>query len=389
MKTGMGKLVLPVLAGLFFAGTSTAEAGRHYGYGSYGSSGSSGSSGGGSSGGSSSSGSSGYAVTYGSSSSGGSSSSSSGGGLFSRLHKWIHGPKYYYTYGSGSSSSSSSSGSSGYYGGSSSSSSGSSSSGSSGSSGYSAMYYTEEPAVEATPGTQPVPNSTRMPAAPDAGGNTGSAPESALLPDAQKGMIALKVHVPEDAKVYVNEMQTKSTGEVRSFRSKGLVPGQKYLYTVRVERDVDGEPVVETKTVQVTAGRAMELRFGGAEAELVRKPETVKKISYAPAEAGESFALDATEPRLTTLVLHVPADAVVHLAGRKTKATGEVRYFSTDKLPTGQTWLKYPVRVEMEVEGRTVVQEQVVSLAAGETREVTFSPESDDKLVRLSGELSR
>ena len=60
------------------------------------------------------------------------------------------------------------------------------------------------------------------------------------------------------------------------------------------------------------------------------------------------------------------------LAGRETKASGPVREFSTTKLVSAGQWADYPVRVEIERDGETVVQQRTITLVAGETLEETF-----------------
>ena len=47
----------------------------------------------------------------------------------------------------------------------------------------------------------------------------------------------LSVHVPNDAKVYVNGMLTRSTGSDRRYVSNGLRPGFNYTYEVRAITD--------------------------------------------------------------------------------------------------------------------------------------------------------
>jgi uncharacterized protein (TIGR03000 family) len=74
----------------------------------------------------------------------------------------------------------------------------------------------------------------------------------------------------------------------------------------------------------------------------------------------------------TKLVLNVPADAKVTLAGHEMKATGTVREFTTTKLPAGAAWADYDVRVEYTQDGRTQVKDEKVSLKAGETTELSF-----------------
>lgn len=312
-----------VAAGIVAVGAADALARSHGSWGSYGSYGSSGSS---ASYGSSSS------ASYGSSSSasyasyGSSGSSASYGrpGLFARWHA-----RKAARASSGSSASygayyaSSSSGSSASYG---SASYGSSSSGSSGSYGGT-MYYSAPAGTEVAP-------ADGAPAEPPA------APVDTAA--------SISVKVPTDAVVFVNGRPTTSTGAERNFVSRGLAGGRTYAYQLRVEFNRDGEKVVENKLVRLQAGQSIELSFG----------------------AGEQVA--SGEKAETDLTLHVPAEAKVTLAGAATRQTGELRTFATDSLTKGQEWAGYVVRVELERDGKTLVEEKTLSVVGGETYELKF-----------------
>jgi uncharacterized protein (TIGR03000 family) len=73
--------------------------------------------------------------------------------------------------------------------------------------------------------------------------------------------VILTVSVPADAKVTINDRSTKSTGELRRYRYTGLQPAAVYAYRVRAEFVRDGKPIVDEKTVQLTAGQAGSLAF--------------------------------------------------------------------------------------------------------------------------------
>jgi uncharacterized protein (TIGR03000 family) len=80
-------------------------------------------------------------------------------------------------------------------------------------------------------------------------------------------------------------------------------------------------------------------------------------------------------PATTKLVLNVPADAKVTLAGIDTKSSGASREFVTTLL-SGSAWTDYSVRVEVERDGQTLVEERSVTLHPGDSREMTieFNP---------------
>ena len=155
-------------------------------------------------------------------------------------------------------------------------------------------------------------------------------------------MAVLEVEVPENARVFVNGKATTSTGTQRRFVSRGLQRGFSYTYEVRVEAEVDGEMMSETKTVRVTSGQDSKLAF-----ELKRDFETV-------------------------LTLNVPKDAEVYLGGNRTKATGNVRIYRTKSLKQGDAWSDYEIRVVLNGDGEPRIQEQTITMNAGEKKSLTF-----------------
>jgi uncharacterized protein (TIGR03000 family) len=174
----------------------------------------------------------------------------------------------------------------------------------------------------------------------------------------------LSVKVPADAKVFVNDRPTTSTGSDREYISRDLRPGATYSYTVRAEFERDGKPVSEEKSVRLTTGQTASLSFTEAEQEVAKDDET-----------------------LTKLTVRLPADARLYLAGHETKATGPVREFSTGKLPSGAQWTSYAIRAVVDRDGREEVREQTVSLAAGESREISINfdaPQVADKVADAS-----
>lgn len=75
------------------------------------------------------------------------------------------------------------------------------------------------------------------------------------------GQIVFSVRVPVDAKVFVNDRPTSSTGTLRSYAANGLLTGYQYGFTVRSERVVDGRVVSETQTLRLTPGQTGQLAF--------------------------------------------------------------------------------------------------------------------------------
>ena len=182
--------------------------------------------------------------------------------------------------------------------------------------------------------------------------------DGAVPPEAGAGLYrrargaTLTVRVPADAKVFVNGLATTSTGTFRRYVSNGLQPGLTYAYEVRAEVVRNGRPISETKTIKLQAGDVSDLEF---------------------AMNGSNDESIASEPVRTSLTLHVPADAKVYLSGKETRGFGETRVFSTTKLPLGEQWASYVVRVEVQRDGETLSQEETVDLSGGETRELTIA----------------
>src|SRR5690606_1041564 len=164
-------------------------------------------------------------------------------------------------------------------------------------------------------------------------------------PPPADGAGVLRVIVPADAKVFVNDQPTTSTGTERQFVSRGLRGGRQYSYRVRVEFEQDGKPVTKTETAILTAGSNEMLAFAD-------QPKT--------------------EQIATTLTLQVPAAAKVILAGAETKQTGTEREFVTTKLGKGQEWANYHIRVEMNENGKVVSEERTITLRGGESQKFAF-----------------
>ena len=162
----------------------------------------------------------------------------------------------------------------------------------------------------------------------------------------------LAVEVPADAKIFVNGQATRSTGEHREFVSRDLELGYNYAYEVRAEVIRDGQTIEQTKKIDLRAGKRAEVAF-----------------NFAPAEKVE-----------TKLTVRVPADAKVYLSGNETSAKGETRIFRTTGLKNGKTWNDYVIKVEYDVDGRTITQEKRIDLRSGEEREIAFDF-SDDKVA--------
>jgi uncharacterized protein (TIGR03000 family) len=180
----------------------------------------------------------------------------------------------------------------------------------------------------------------------DVGMNVVPSPATAPQTTAPGNSVIMNVIVPPDARVYINGLATTSVGAERRFRSDNLRPGS-YPYQVRAEIERNGQKLVESKVVQMQTGEPTSLAFDFSKA--------------VPAAGGLP----------TSLTLHVPEGAKVYLGDNPTRSTGSVRHFATDLKP-GQRYSDYKVRVETTIGGKVQVRQEVISLAAGETRELKF-----------------
>ena len=188
-------------------------------------------------------------------------------------------------------------------------------------------------------------------------------------PELDKGAALITVAVPQgDAKVTVNGHSTSSNGTVRQFMSRGLKDGYVYTYVVKVDYELKGKFITDSKEVKLRPGATERIVF---------ETPAVEETPAAPAD--DVTTTEAAE--LTTVVkLHVPADAEVTLAGNKTKGSGEIRTFRTKHLKAGQKWAGYTVHVTAVINGQAVSRERTIDVIAGSTNELTFN--FDDAIAK-------
>ncbi|HEY3392282.1 MAG TPA: TIGR03000 domain-containing protein, partial [Lacipirellulaceae bacterium] len=112
---------------------------------------------------------------------------------------------------------------------------------------------------------------------------------------------------------------------------------------------------------------------GGYYARRVRGREIYGPIVRRSAPVRETIvARPVQQAAKTRLTLHVPADAVVTLAGVPTKQTGEVRQYTTTRLASGQVWDDYTVVVSLERNGQTLREERTLRLTGGQAQELSI-----------------
>jgi uncharacterized protein (TIGR03000 family) len=176
-------------------------------------------------------------------------------------------------------------------------------------------------------------------------------PSRPVLTHAGTSEAVLALHVTEDAKVYINGKLTATPGTLREYVSRNLKSGKTYTYQVKAVVERDGQKLVRSKLVRIQTGTSQLVEF------------------------------DFTRPQVTKLVLKVPVDAEVLLDGQPTKATGNVRVFSTGKLANEQSWKDYQVEVRFQIAGKQVVRKKRLTLTAGATEILKFDDGS-----RVSGQ---
>ena len=80
------------------------------------------------------------------------------------------------------------------------------------------------------------------------------------------------VRVPEDAEVTLAGSQASGSGQLRTFRTRQLAPGQSWNdYTIRVTAMVDGSPISQQQTIDVDAGSRHDLVFDFDSTELASR----------------------------------------------------------------------------------------------------------------------
>ena len=100
------------------------------------------------------------------------------------------------------------------------------------------------------------------PPVPEGGGIIPDVPKRTSVEPTPANSGILTIWVPNEAKVTINGLLTKSTGSKRHFVSYGLTPGSTYKYVVKAEIVREGKIVAEEQTVSLTAGEQGGLAFG-------------------------------------------------------------------------------------------------------------------------------
>ncbi len=134
--------------------------------------------------------------------------------------------------------------------------------------GYASWGY-GAPAYSGTvvPGGMIAPGAT-TPGGEPLGNPKESKPKSSTMFSSTKAKLV--VELPENAKLFIDDMPMKAGSGVRSFNTPELEPGQAYYYMVRVESIRDGKPVSESRRVIVRAGQVARADFKDLTSDAVR-----------------------------------------------------------------------------------------------------------------------
>lgn len=74
-------------------------------------------------------------------------------------------------------------------------------------------------------------------------------------------MAHITIELPKNAKLYVQGQQMDIDSTKQEFVTPALERNTRYSYTMKVEADLDGEMISETKKVGVQAGQALNVNF--------------------------------------------------------------------------------------------------------------------------------
>jgi uncharacterized protein (TIGR03000 family) len=172
--------------------------------------------------------------------------------------------------------------------------------------------------------------------------------------------IELKINVPEDARVTINDRLTTTTGSERAYIVPGAQLNDQYEFVVSAEVERNGQTKTETKRVVARGGQVSSLAFD---------------------LDADSMEIAGTDQLVnTTVKLHVPDNAKVFLAGHEMKQTGAIRIFETTKLRAGEELANYTVRVVL-AGTEEASREKQLTLVGGQSQEVEFDFEPSARLA--------
>jgi uncharacterized protein (TIGR03000 family) len=106
------------------------------------------------------------------------------------------------------------------------------------------------------------PEKIKQPPVEKKGKMSSGVEEEVSSPEVEGNMARVTVRLPEDARLYVDNVTCPLTSSTRSFTTPTLEPGQRYYYTLRAEVTRNGQVHADSKRVTVEAGRESTVAFG-------------------------------------------------------------------------------------------------------------------------------
>lgn len=236
--------------------------------------------------------------------------------------------------------------------------------------------------------------------------------------------LRLTVHVPADAKVFINNKPTTTTGTTRRYVTPAVDPKLAYVFSIRAEVTIDGKKTEKTQEIRVlpNAPSALAFQFTEPQESMIAKatpleryreveepaveiarhtvakpvapalpsmrapaPGRVARSAINVSHKVDTFAAQPRVPDLrlevfdsseTVITLAVPADAQVFLGGIDTMSQGADRRFTNSRLKAGQTFKNYHVLVKyIDEAGETVTLRRTVDLTGGKRHHLSIGAE--------------
>jgi uncharacterized protein (TIGR03000 family) len=106
----------------------------------------------------------------------------------------------------------------------------------------------------------------RPPASDRPPGDTGAKPpENSAAAERQGDRAYVRVQLPAEAQLFINDAATESTDSARNFYSPPLKAGKDYTYSFRAEMMRDGKKLQATKDVVVQAGKEVDINLNDSD----------------------------------------------------------------------------------------------------------------------------
>jgi uncharacterized protein (TIGR03000 family) len=161
------------------------------------------------------------------------------------------------------------------------------------------------------------------------------------------------VHLPADAKLYVDGKVVDLTSSTRTFSTPDIEKGREYFYDLKAEWTRDGKVVSDSQRVVLQAGKVSNVEF--------KESTTTSNKEVTPVKQQDSPA---------KVTVRLPADAKLYIDGQLCPLTSDVRTFNTPKLTAGKN---YSYTLEVVRDGGKKSDSRKVKIEAGKSVEVDFN----------------